>query len=79
MYKAIKRVYFSSAGLHGAVQAPQSLSQTVQKGAQLHETDSIAQVPGGVRAGEGDQSGQPVAGAVRKVSRGGRWEVWQGY
>lgn len=61
--------FFLSSGVHGFIQTAASVSKAIPKGAQLHETDPIAQVPGGVRSGEGDQSGQLVVGVVRKVSQ----------
>lgn len=59
----------SFAGLSGSVQTIAGLTEAVPEGAQLHEADPIAQVPRGVRTGEGDQGGQSVVGVVRKVSK----------
>lgn len=57
-------------GVCGPVQAVTRVPESIQEGAQLHETGALAQVPGDLRPREGDQGGQPVAGAVRKVSSG---------
>jgi hypothetical protein len=41
------------SGVPGAVSATESDASSVQEGAQLYENDQAAEVPGGIRSGEG--------------------------
>jgi hypothetical protein len=43
-------------GVYSAVQATTRVTPPVQKGAKLHEAGALAEIPGGLRAGESHKS-----------------------
>lgn len=55
-------------GIRCVVPPPEGFSASVQTCPQLHEGDTTAQVSGGLRSREVNQSRLPLAGAVWKVS-----------
>lgn len=67
-------------GVRSSLQAAARVAKAVPACADVHAQRKAPQVPRAVRAREGHQGGQPVAGAERKVSIQGRlisrWECY---